>query len=70
MKTLKFKTTIKCAGCIAIVKPHLDSLEGVSKWAVDTANSDKILTIETQYLTATNIKNTLEKIGYQATEIH
>lgn len=69
MKTLKFKTTIKCGGCIAAVKPHLDALEGVSKWSVDLANPDKILTVETENVTVANIQDTLQKIGYQATTI-
>lgn len=69
MNVLKFKTTIKCAGCIAVVKPHLDALEGITKWAVDTNNVDKILTVETESLTASNIQNTLQKIGYQAITI-
>ncbi len=69
MKTLKFKTTIKCAGCIAAVKPHLDALEGISKWTVDTTNADKILTVETENLAATNIQAVLQKVGYQAISI-
>lgn len=67
MKILEFKTTIKCGGCIAAVKPHLDTLEGLSKWRVDVTHADKILTIETEHLTAATIQDVLKKIGYQAT---
>ncbi|GGH12330.1 heavy-metal-associated domain-containing protein [Mucilaginibacter phyllosphaerae] len=45
METLKFKTTIKCGGCISSVTPVLDHLEGIEKWEVDTVNPDKILTV-------------------------
>jgi copper chaperone len=45
MAKLEFKTNIKCGGCIAAVKPYLDKFEAV-KWSVDTANPDKILTVE------------------------
>lgn len=45
METLKFKTTIKCGGCIAGVTPVLNHIEGIEKWEVDTVNPDKILTV-------------------------
>src|SRR5690606_30291200 len=41
----KFKTNINCGGCIAAVTPHLDRLDGVIRWEVDTDNKDKILTV-------------------------
>ena len=46
METLKFKTNINCGGCIATVTPVLNTLEGIFKWDVDTANREKILTVE------------------------
>ncbi|WP_394772432.1 heavy-metal-associated domain-containing protein [Mucilaginibacter sp.] len=70
METLKFKTNIKCGGCIATVTPALDTLDGVSKWGVDTANPDKILTIESENgLTASEVISTLKTKGYNAEKI-
>ena len=37
-KEFQFKTNINCGGCVASVKPHLDSAEGVCEWNVDTTN--------------------------------
>lgn len=66
MNTLKFKTTIKCGGCIATVTPFLNKIEGISNWNVDTNSPDKILTVETETVSAEEITNTLKSAGYQA----
>ena len=70
METLKFKTTIKCEGCIATVTPHLNNLSSISKWEVDTTSPDKILTVEgDESLDAQLIKDTLSKAGYASEKI-
>lgn len=67
METLKFKTNIKCGGCIAAVTPALDKLTGVEKWEVDTANPDKVLTVETDSgLKADQVVTALKTKGYSA----
>jgi copper chaperone len=67
MKTLKFKTNIKCGGCITTVTPHLDALPGLEHWAVDTNVPDKILTVTGSTASLTrDIEETLKKAGYQA----
>lgn len=48
MEKLQFKTNIKCGGCIATVKPHLDNLTGVESWDVDTQIPSKILSVFVQ----------------------
>lgn len=70
METLKFKTNIKCSGCIAAVTPFLNGLSEVSKWEVDTNNPDKVLTIEgSDNLDAEKVVDTIEKAGYLAKEL-
>jgi len=70
MQTLKFKTNIKCSGCIAAVTPHLNDLNEIENWEVDTVNPDKILKVEAEdELKAAKIITTLEKAGYKAEEI-
>ncbi len=66
MNTLKFKTTIKCGGCIATVTPFLNKIEGISNWNVDTNSPDKILTVETETVSPDEITNILKSAGYQA----
>ena len=66
MKTLKFKTNVNCGGCISTVTPHLNEIKGISKWSVDTANPQKILTVETEETTSAEIINALNAAGYKA----
>ncbi|MCH8554494.1 MAG: hypothetical protein LAT76_04995 [Schleiferiaceae bacterium] len=68
MAKLKFQTTIKCGGCIAAVKPHLDGHPAISTWEVDTTHPDKIMEVETS-LSASEIQALLGKIGYVANSI-
>ncbi|WP_316809744.1 heavy-metal-associated domain-containing protein [Pedobacter heparinus] len=70
METLKFKTNIKCGGCIAAVSPFLNELPEIAKWEVDTDNPEKILTVETrEELNAEKVVHTLQKAGYVAEEL-
>lgn len=43
---LVFKTNINCSGCIATVTPALDEVAGTGHWQVNTADRDKILTVD------------------------
>lgn len=69
MKTLKFKSNIKCMGCVGKVTPFLDAKEGINKWEVDIYTPEKTLTVETEDLTAEDIKNEVEKAGFKAEPI-
>ena len=69
MKTLKFKTNINCSGCVSKVTPFLNKHEGIVNWEVDTDNPDKILTVESDSVSAEGIKATLQKVGFMAEKI-
>ena len=69
METLKFKTNIKCGGCIATVTPFLNADENIEKWQVDLENPDRILTVETGH-SANEITELVKKAGYNAQEIN
>lgn len=70
METIKFKTNIKCGGCIATVTPHLDGLAGLKKWAVDTMVADKVLTAEGDAASLSKqIVDVLAKAGFKAEQI-
>ncbi len=66
METLKFKTTINCAGCVKAVTPGLDKLIGIQSWEVDTNQPDKVLTVAVDGIDATVVKAAVEKAGFQA----
>ncbi|HEY8918292.1 MAG TPA: heavy metal transport/detoxification protein [Chitinophaga sp.] len=70
METLKFKTNIKCAGCIATVTPFLDTVAGKDSWSVDTLNPDKTLVINTdKSITGADVIQALQQAGYKAENI-
>lgn len=64
MSTLKFKTNIKCGGCVATVSPFLNQLADIEKWEVDTNNPDKILTVESNTNAEKLIIETVQKAGF------
>jgi len=68
METLKFKTNIKCAGCVATVKPKLDAIVGIGHWEVETQDPDKILTITAPVVNIAAIQEGLGEVGYYAVQ--
>lgn len=66
MSTLSFKTNINCGRCIANVTPSLNTVSGILRWQVDITNPDRVLTVETDSLTAGDIVKVVEKAGYRA----
>jgi copper chaperone len=69
METVKFKTNIKCTGCIAAVSPVLDQLAGEGKWEVDLLSPDKVLTVKLEKADEQEIKKAIEGVGYKAEEV-
>ncbi|TXI31348.1 MAG: hypothetical protein E6Q58_05250 [Niabella sp.] len=66
---MKFKTNINCEGCISKVKPALDNAEGIVKWAVDTTNPAKILTVEVNGITQEEVIKLVKQKGYKIESI-
>ena len=68
MKELKFKTNINCMGCVAKFTPHIEEVEGVESWEVDTATPDKMLTVKGD-LSEKELKAIISKAGFQVREV-
>ena len=68
MKTTKFKSTIKCEGCVAKVKSSLNETVGEGNWSVDLKDPSRILTVEGE-VDEQKMKEALEKVGYKAERI-
>lgn len=62
----KFKTNINCGGCVAAITPHLNAIDDIKSWEVDTANPQKLLTVESENLSEDRIKEIVNKAGYKA----
>ena len=65
METIKFKTTIKCSGCVAKVTPFLNEALGEDNWEVDYNNPSKILTVVGENDKG-RVVQAVEKAGYKA----
>ncbi len=68
MKTLKFASTINCNGCLSKVSPLLEANTGIESWHVDLKSEERILTVETEHLSPTEIQQIVAKAGFKATE--
>ena len=70
METVKFKTSIKCMGCVTTVTPYLNEAVGENNWQVDLQSPEKLLTvnIDDKDKETTVIKK-LQDAGYKAEKI-
>jgi copper chaperone CopZ len=64
METLKFKTSLKCRGCVNAIKPGLESLDLAGKWTVDLESVDKTLQVEAPEEMAEKVMDSVKKAGY------
>ncbi|GAA0560306.1 heavy-metal-associated domain-containing protein [Chitinophaga japonensis] len=70
METLKFKTNIKCSGCIATVTPFLNEVSGQDSWKVDLESPDKVLVVDSsRAISGADVIEALQKAGYRAEEL-
>ncbi len=69
MKTLKFKTNIKCSGCVATVTNPLNAAVGEGKWNVDLTSPHKTLLVSNADALEKDIVSAIEKVGYKVEKI-
>ncbi|HVG14029.1 MAG TPA: hypothetical protein VM935_03675 [Chitinophagaceae bacterium] len=70
MSTLKFKTSIKCSGCVAKSTPYLNEAVGEDNWEIDLQSPQKTLTVETEEESSeAAVINALRTAGYVAERI-
>lgn len=65
METLRFKSNIKCEGCLAKVTPLLDEAVGAENWSVDLQSATKTLTVKGN-ATADKIVAAVQGAGFKA----
>ena len=70
METLKFKTTIKCSGCVAKATSYLNEAAGEKNWEVDVQNPDKVLTVVLEgRVTEDEIIRAVQDAGFKAQKL-
>lgn len=66
---MKFKTNLKCGGCIQAIRPNLERIKEITEWSVDLTSPDRVLTVEGHNLDASKIVGALKAAGYTAGRI-
>ncbi|MEI6948738.1 hypothetical protein V9K67_16225 [Paraflavisolibacter sp. H34] len=69
MSTYHFKTNINCLGCVTQIKPQLDQLEKdhtIEHWHVNMNDPDHTLEIETNRLSAEEVRHMVREAGFEA----
>jgi len=69
MEQIKFKTTIKCTGCLEKVTPGLNEAAGTENWVIDLKNPDKILTVDPLLANESEVIAVVRKMGYEIEKI-
>jgi len=70
MKVIKFKTSLKCGGCVNAVSPFLNKINDIQEWKVDLNNPDKPLIVSTESNSIIELQDKIQKAfktaGYKA----
>lgn len=69
METLRFKTNINCGGCVKAVTPHLNQVDQVESWQVDTDNPEKTLEVKSKDGNPQTVVAAVERAGFEATPV-
>lgn len=65
MTIMRFKTNVKCQGCVDRIAELFTKNKEISSWEVDLTSDDKVLTVETS-LSISEIRWMLWAIWYIA----
>lgn len=63
---LKFKTNIKCMGCVSKVTSALNEAVGADNWEVNIESPDKQLTVKGEELDADTVVAAVAEAGFRA----
>jgi hypothetical protein len=69
MEVLVFKTNLRFKKQIDAVTPHINNLQGITRWNVDLDDIDKVLRIESDNLSPRIVETTLQRAGYHCEEL-
>lgn len=64
MEILRFKTSLKCGGCVKAITPGLESLNSIDKWSVDLVDADKVLEVVASEDISETVIESVKKAGY------
>lgn len=65
METIRFKTSLKCGGCINAITTGLNSIVSIQTWKVDLESPDKVLEVQATSDVTELVIESVKKAGYQ-----
>ncbi len=69
MITMKFKTNLKCNGCINAISPGLQSIPEIKEWNVNLNSPDKELKVISDSDISEKVISAVKKAGYEINRI-
>ena len=73
MQTLRFKSSLKCNGCVNAIKPGMDAINGIKRWRVFLDVQDKTIEVDLGDSNSEEIAKTVTeavtKAGYKIERI-
>ena len=60
-----FKTNLRCGGCVQTIAPLLDGDSGIASWNANVVSPDRLLTVEGDLVSRSQVESLLGKAGYQ-----
>jgi copper chaperone len=69
MQTLKFKTSLKCDGCIKSVTPYMNEIKGIISWKADLKHPEAILEVIAEDVDENLIIKAVNKAGHRIERI-
>jgi len=69
METIRFKTSLKCGGCVSAITPGMESINSIEHWSVDLESSEKILEVDASEDISEQVIDSVKKAGYQISRL-
>lgn len=66
MKSIQFKTNLKCNGCINAIKPNIEAIKDIKSWRVFLDVQEKTLEVDFENSTEDEIANAVQKVVKEA----
>jgi copper chaperone CopZ len=66
MKSIQFKTNLKCNGCINAIKPNIEAIKEIKSWRVFLDVQEKTLEVDFENSTEEEIANAVQKVVKEA----
>src|SRR5712672_3260539 len=63
--TKQFRTNLNCGNCVAAVTPYLNGDPAIKSWRVDTASPNKVLTVEGDAVSSTEVASLVSRAGFR-----